>query len=66
MLAGTTARQETVGTPKARRRATALALASPGLDPEHPDTAEAAAYPETIRVAAALLRTPGALPDGPE
>jgi hypothetical protein len=32
----------------------------------HPDTAEAAAYPETIDMAAALLSTPGALPVGPE
>ena len=52
--------------PDARRRTTALALASPDLDPGHPDTAEAAAYPETVKVAAALLRTPGALPGGPE
>ena len=66
VLAETTARQETTGTPDARRRATALVLASPGLDPQHPDTAEAAAYPETIKAAAALLRTPGALPAGPE
>ena len=31
---------------------------SPGLDPGHPDTAEAAAYPETIKMAAAILSTP--------
>jgi len=66
VLAETTARQGGTGGPDARRRATALALASPGLDPRHPDTAEAAAYPETIKIAAALLRTPGALPGGPE
>ena len=66
VLAETTARQDTIGGPDARQRAAALALASPGLDPEHPDTAEAAAYPETIKIAAALLRTPGALPGGPE
>ena len=66
VLAETTARQDATGGPHARRRATALALASPGLDPGHPDTAEAAAYPETIKIAAALLRTPGALPEGPE
>lgn len=66
VLAETTAREDTIGGPDARRRATALALASPGLDSRHPDTAEAAAYPETIKIAAAFLRTPGALPDGPE
>jgi hypothetical protein len=66
VLAETTARQDATGGPHARRRATALAMASPGLDPAHPDTAEAAAYPETIKIAAALLRTPGALPGGPE
>ena len=59
VLAETTARQGTTGGPDARRRAAALALASPGLDPEHPDTAEAAAYPGTVKAAAALLRTPG-------
>jgi hypothetical protein len=66
VLAETTARQSTTGGPDARRRAAALALASPALDPGHPDTAEAAAYPETVKVAAALLRTPAALPSGPE
>jgi hypothetical protein len=66
VLAETTARQETTGGPDAHRRAAALALASPALDPGHPDTAEAAAYLETVKVAAALLRTPGALPGGPE
>ena len=66
VLAETTARQGAIGGPEARRRAAALALASPGLDPGHPDTAEAAAYPETVKAAAALLRTPGALPGGPE
>jgi hypothetical protein len=62
VLAETTARQDAIGGPDTRPRATALALASPGLDPEHPDMA----YPETIKAAAALLRTSGALPDGPE
>src|SRR5216683_2827116 len=66
VLAETTARQGTTGCPDARRRAAALALASAGLDPGHPDTAEAAAYPETVKAAAALLRTPGTLPSGPE
>lgn len=66
VLAEAAARQDGADGPDARRRATALALASPGLDPEHPDTAEAAAYPETIKIATALLRTPGTLPGGPE
>jgi hypothetical protein len=66
VLAETAARQGTTGDQDARQRAAALALASPGLDPGHPDTAEAAAYPETVKAAAALLRTPGALPSGPE
>ncbi len=66
VLAEITARQGTTGGPDARRRAAALALASPGLDSGHPDTAEAAAYPETVKAAAALLRTPGTLPSGPE
>jgi hypothetical protein len=66
VLAETTTRQETSDEPATRRRAAALVLASPGLDPGHPDTAEAAAYPETIKMAAALLRAPGALPAGPE
>ncbi len=66
VLAETTARQETLTGPPARQRAAALALAIPGLDTGHPDTAEAAAYPETIRMAAMLLGTPGALPAGPE
>jgi hypothetical protein len=66
VLAQTTARQDTTSGPDARRRAAALALASPALDPGHPDTAEAAAYPETVKTAAALLRTPGALLGGPE
>ena len=55
VLAETTARQDNAGRPAARRRAAALALASPSLNPGHPDTAEAAAYPETIKMAAALL-----------
>lgn len=66
VLAETTARQETADGPDARRRAAALALASPALDPGHPDTAEAASYPDTVKVAAELLRTPGALPGGPD
>jgi hypothetical protein len=66
VLAETTARQNTASTPYASRRAAALALASPSLDPGHPDTAEAAAYPETIKTAAVFLRTPGALPAGPQ
>ena len=66
VLAEITARHDVIGGPEARRRAAALALACPWLDPGHPDTAEAAAYPETITAAAALLRTPGTLPGGPE
>ena len=66
VLAEATARQERPGGPDARRRAAELARASPDLSPWHPDTAEAAAYPETIKAAAALLRTPGALPTGPD
>jgi TniQ len=66
VLAEITARQDTTGTPTAQLRTAALAPANPGLDPEHPDTAEAAAYPETIAMAAALLSAPGALPAGPE
>jgi len=66
VLAESTARQETLSGPAARQRAAALALASPCLDPGHPDTAEAAAYPETIKLAAMLLAAPDALPAGPE
>jgi hypothetical protein len=66
VLAETTARRETLAGPAARQRAAALALASPGLDPGHPDTAQAAAYPETIRLAAMLLAAQDALPAGPE
>jgi hypothetical protein len=66
VLAETTARQNVTSGPEAGKRATALALASPELDPEHPDTAEAAAYPDIIKVAASMLRTAGALPGGPE
>ena len=58
MLAEATAREKAAAGPAARRRAAALALASPGLDPGHPDTAEAAAYPETIKMAAAILSAP--------
>ena len=63
MLAEATAREKAAGGPAARRRAAALALASPGLDPGHPDTAEAAAYPETIEMAAAILSAPHAGPE---
>src|SRR5208282_4454218 len=63
VLAEATARETAAGGPAARRRAAALALASPGLDPGHPDTAEAASYPETIAMAAAILSAP---PAGPE
>jgi hypothetical protein len=66
VLAETTARQETLAGPAVRQRATALALASAGQDPGHPDTAEAAAYPETIKLAGMLLAAPDALPAGPE
>jgi hypothetical protein len=66
VLAETTARQDTTGGPGARQRAEALALTSPALDPGHPDTAEAAAYPETVKIAAALLRALDALPGGPD
>ncbi len=41
-------------------------MANPGLDPEHPDLAEAAAYPDTIEMTAVILRGPGTLPAGPE
>jgi hypothetical protein len=63
VLAEATAREKAAGSPAARRRAIALALASPGLDPGHPDTAEAAAYPETITVAAAILSAPRTGPE---
>jgi hypothetical protein len=43
VLAETTARQDALGGPAAQQRAAALALASPGMDPGHPDIAEAAA-----------------------
>lgn len=66
ILAEIAARQQTAIQPATRRRAIALALAIPGLDPGHPDIAEAAAYPDTIKIAAALLATPGPLPAGPE
>jgi hypothetical protein len=66
VLAEAAARQNTITDPEARRRAAALALSVPGLNPGHPDTAEAAAYPETIKTAAAILHAPGALPDGPQ
>ena len=63
VLAEATAREKAAGGPAARRPAAALALASPGLDPGHPDTAEAAAYPETIEMAAAILSAPHAGPE---
>ncbi len=66
VLAETTARHQAVGDPRTRQCTAALATANPGLDPGHPDMAEAAAYPGTIKMAAALLRAPGALPAGPE
>jgi hypothetical protein len=69
VLAETTARQQaaaTAGSRHARQRATALASSNPGLDPGHPDIAEAAAYPETIKLAAAILSSPSELPAGPE
>ena len=63
MLAETIARQQAAGDP---RRTAALAMANPGLDPGHPDIAEAAAYPGTIEMAVVILRGHGALPAGPE
>jgi hypothetical protein len=63
VLAEATARENAASGPAARRRAATLAQASPGLDPGHPDTAEAAAYPETIKMAAALLSAPHAGPE---
>jgi hypothetical protein len=69
VVAETTARQQaaaTAGSPHARRRAAALASSNPGLDPGHPDMTEAAAYPETIKIAAAILGDPGGIPAGPE
>lgn len=56
VLAETIARQQAMNRPPALARAVALALARPGLDPGHPDTAQAAAYPETIKAAAAIFR----------
>ena len=69
VLAEATMRQQaavTAGSPHARQRAAMLASSNPGLDPGLPDVAEAAAYPETINMAAAILSDPGALPAGPE
>jgi hypothetical protein len=69
VLAEATARHQTAataGSPHARQRAAALASSNSGLDPGHPGIAEAAAYPETIKMAAAILSDPGALPAGPE
>jgi len=39
-------------------------MANPGPDPGHPDIAEAAAYPDTIKMAAAILRGHGTLQPG--
>jgi len=68
VLAETTARQQAAGTgdPRGRQRTATLAMANPGLDPGHPDIAEAAAYPDTIKMAAAILRGHDTLPAGPE
>jgi len=66
VLAETTARQQAAGDPRGRRRTATLATANPGLDPGHPDIAEAAAYPGTIKMATVILRGHGALPAGPE
>ena len=69
VLAEATTRQQaaaTAGRPHARQRAAMLTSSSPGLDPEYPDMAQAAAYPQTIKMAAAVLSDPGALPAGPE
>ena len=63
VLAEATAREKAAAGPAARRRAIALALASPGLDPGHPDTVEAAAYPETIAMATAILSAPRTGPE---
>lgn len=69
VLAEATARQQAGGTAAAstpaRQRAAALASASPRLDPEDPDIADAACYPELITMAAATLRS-AARPGGPE
>ena len=63
-IAETTARQDAAGGPRTRRRTAALATANPCLDPEHPDMTEAAAYPDTIKMIAAILRDPGTHPPG--
>ncbi len=68
VLAETVARQQAAaiaGSTHARRAAV-LATSNPGLDPGHPDITEAAAYPETVKKAAAILSTPGRTPAGPE
>ena len=68
VLAEAAARQQgvaTTGSPHAHRRAAVLASSSPGLDLEHPDMTEAAAYPETIKIAAAILSDYGGAPAGP-
>ncbi len=68
VLAETTARQQANDAAHNRamvsQRAAALA-ASNGVDPEDPDIAEAARYPETIARAAVILRS-AARPGGPE
>ena len=66
LLAETTARKHAADGPRTRRRTAALAPANPGLDPQHPDMAQAAAYPDTIKMIAAILREPGTPPGGPE
>jgi hypothetical protein len=66
VLAETTARQQAAGDSRGRQRTATLAMANPGHDPGHPDIAEAAAYPDTIKMAAAILRGHGTLPAGPE
>jgi hypothetical protein len=54
-LAEATARQQTAASPLARQRGAMLASSNPGLDPAHPNMAEAAAYAETIKRRASIL-----------
>ena len=61
VLAEVTVRQQAAATPvdgcpHVQRRIAVLASSNPGLDSGHPDTTEAAAYPETIAMAAEVLR----------
>ena len=68
VLAEAAARQQavaTTGSPHAHRRAAVLASSNPGLDLKHPDMTEAAAYPETIKMVAAILSDHGGTPAGP-